>query len=121
MLKLILDRTGPIGGNWVFMVKNQALIGEFIRSQGIKPVKIGPDVAPEKLTKKIPVDLGIYGGIRVAHLHFKDRIYLLNEEQWAKFSGGVIIDARTRLAKVKEVSFEEGMLLGSVAQALAKE
>jgi hypothetical protein len=64
------------------------------------------------------IDLGIRGGIRAAHLHFDDKIYMLDAEQWTKFSGSIIADSTAKLANVKKVSFEQAVLLGSVAQTL---
>ena len=65
------------------------------------------------------VDLGIRGGMKIAHLHYGNRIYLLDERQWAKFSGRIVANARAQMAKVNEVSFDQAVMLGSVAQELA--
>jgi hypothetical protein len=115
MATQMIDWFSPIGGNWAYFVKNQRRIGEFIKANAIKPTTIGPVAAREALSEKALIDLGIRGGIRVAHLHFDDRIYMLNEEQWAKFSGSIIADAKAKLEKAKTVGFEEGMMLGQFA------
>jgi len=110
------DWTSPIGGKWAYMVKNRRLIGEFIQANAINPAVIAPIAAVAAPAKKTVMDLSIRGGIRAAHLHFNQRIYMLSAEQWAKFSGDIIADCKAKLAKVKEVSFEEGMLLGNIGQ-----
>jgi hypothetical protein len=120
MAKQSMDWTSPIGGNWAYMIQNRQLIGEFIRINELKPVTIGAMSTRAAPTASALLDLGIRGGIRVPHLHFSSKIYMLNDAQWAKFSGGIIADCKAKLAKVKEVSFEEGMLLGNVAQTLTK-
>ena len=112
------DWTSPIGGKWAYMVKNRRLIGEFIQANAIKPAVIAPIATGAAPGRKALLDLGIRGGIRAAHLHFSGKIYMLNAEQWAKFSGAIIADCKAKLAKVKEVSFEEGMLLGNLGQTL---
>ena len=122
---------GGSGGNWAYFAKNPKLIGEFIRTNALNPVTIGAVVAhgapaakaaaPVALAASALHDLGIKGGIRVSHLHFEDKIYLLNAEQWAKFSGSVVAEAKAKLEKAKVVSFEQVLLLGSVAQTMAKE
>ncbi len=104
----------PIGGNLVYWAKNAKPIDEFIKANGIPAATIGPASRREEVPAKALVDLGIKGGIKVTHLHFNDRIYLLNDEQWTKFSTGIIASAKTRLAKVNAISFEEGMALGSI-------
>jgi hypothetical protein len=115
------DWVSPIGGNWAYWAKNVKLIGEFIRVNAIKPAAIRPVVAGETPSAKALIDLGIRGGIRVAHLHFHDQIYMLNDEQWAMFSANIIADVKAKLAEVKEVSFQDGILLGNLAQTLARE
>jgi|WetSurMetagenome_2_1015567.scaffolds.fasta_scaffold113452_3 hypothetical protein len=114
----VIDWHSPIGGNWAYMVKNQDAIERFIQGNKLEPVEIGPIGAKVLSPAKALIDLGIRGGIRVPHLHFKERIYMLNRDQWAKFSAKIIEDCRAKLANVKEVGFEEGILLGSVAQTL---
>jgi hypothetical protein len=105
----------PKGGNLAYWVKNAKVVGEFIRANAIPAATIGVLGAREGPAEKaLPPNLGIKGGIRVPHLHFNEQIYLLNEEQWAKFSRGIIASAKARLVQAKTVSFEEGMVLGSM-------
>jgi hypothetical protein len=115
MARRSYEWVSPIGGNWAYWAKNAKLVGEFIKANAIAAATIGPVAGRKEVAAEYLIDLGIKGGIRVAHLHFKDQIYLLNDEQWAKFSAGIIANAKTRLAKVNTVSFEEGMVLGSIA------
>ena len=112
-----IDWTGPIGGNWAYMVKNRARIGEFIKAKDIKSAVIEPRLPPGIRAK---YDLDIRGGIRAPHLHFNSKIYLLDAPQWAEFSGGIMADLKAQLKNVKEVSFEAGMVLGNVAEMLPK-
>jgi hypothetical protein len=111
---------GGNGGDWIYFTKNRRLIGDFIRSNQIKPVTIAPVSSRAGAPARALLDLGIRGGIRVPHLHFNNKIYLLDNKQWSQFSKGIIADSKARLANVKEVGFEEGMLLGSVAQTFGK-
>jgi hypothetical protein len=62
----------------------------------------------------VPTELGIAGGIRVPHLHVEDETYILTDKQWSEFSKSIVADAKLKLAKVNEVSFEEGIVLGSL-------
>jgi hypothetical protein len=118
MATLLLGKTldeliGPRGGNWAFFAKNAKQIGEFIQVNNLRPATIGNISAPGVQAERI-MDLGIRGGIRVAHLHFENRIYLLDNKQWAKFSDSIIADCKSKLANAKAVTFDEGMLLGSL-------
>ena len=127
-----VDWISPIGGNLAYFAKNVTLIGDFIRSLQITPSQVTINagmletpkttvahVAPEvALTSKAVIDLGIRGGIRVAHLHFNDKIYLLNEKQWAEFSHGVIADCKAKLEIVGQIDFQEAIVLANVAQGL---
>ncbi len=47
------------------------------------------------------------GGLRLAHLHFKDEIFLLNDEQWKRFSSTVIKCFKEKLSRVKTISFDQ--------------
>ena len=109
------------GGNWAYWLRDAELIGKFIQANALKPAAIGQVTAGVAPTAKTLIDLNIRGGIRGPHLHFDNRIYMLNSAQWAKFSGAIIADCKAKLASVKKVSFEEGMLLGSAVQSLASE
>lgn len=104
---------GGNGGNWAFFSKAKDLIGKFIQEKQI--------TAMQPATIKSFTDFGIRGGNK-AHLHYDGKIYPLDNKQWADFSHQIIEDVKTKLGKVKEVGFEEGMLLGSMSQqTLGKE
>ena len=68
---------------------------------------IGPISAGRARSAKALIDLGIRGGIRVHHLHFNDKIYLLDSEQWSKLSKGIIADCKAKLAKVKKSALKK--------------
>jgi hypothetical protein len=110
--------TSPIGGNWAYWTKAAKSIGEFVRSNKLAPIAIAPVFAATATSTKRVIDLGIRGGMKAAHLHFNNRIYLLDAEQWAKFSGSIIEQSKAKLEKTGKVSFEQALLMGSVAQTL---
>jgi hypothetical protein len=119
------DWTSPIGGKWEYWTRNQKMIGEFIRTHEIRVAEIGMISAAAPVAKAAPaakahIDLGIRGGMRVPHLHFDNKIYVLNSDQWAKFSEHIVADCKAKLANVKEVPFEAGILLGSAIQAMGR-
>jgi hypothetical protein len=113
------DWVGPPGGRKAFWANIAKSSEVFIRANDLKPARIGQSSAAAAKSVKAFIDLGIRGGIRVPHLHFDSKIYLLNNEQWAKFSGSIIADAKAKLAKVKEVSLQQAVALGSLTQELA--
>ena len=45
---------------------------------------------------------------------------MLDAAQWAKFSAGVITETRAALAKVREVGFEQAVVLGSMTPTLGR-
>lgn len=49
----------------------------------------------------------IRGGIRIAHLHFRNEIYLLDAAQWRAFSGKVLAEFSAKLSKASAVSFDQ--------------
>ena len=57
---------------------------------------------------------GSHGGIRALHLHFNNQIYILTDKQWAEISQKILADVKAKLSNVKEISFEEGVILASM-------
>jgi len=117
MAKLVKDMNeilGGNGGNWAYFAKNKLAIGDFIRVNKLAPAKVATVVATEAAAAQTLFDLGIRGGIRVPHLHFDDNIYLLDGKQWTALSKQIVADFNTKLSKVKEVSFDDAMLIGSM-------
>lgn len=47
------------------------------------------------------------GGLRIPHLHFKNDVYLLTEEQWREFSSTVLKDLRAKLGKTRTITFDQ--------------
>jgi hypothetical protein len=74
--------------------------------------------AATKAQLAIPHRIPFPGGLRVAHLHFKDDIYLLNDEHWKAFSGQVMKEFKSRLAKVNAVSFDEVLAISHAVDPL---
>ncbi len=119
MAKLSSDFwTSPIGGNWAYWSTAVRQIAEFIKVNRLTPSVIGPIAAKTKAKKGKFIDLGIRGGIRAAHLHFDNKIFLLDEEQWGKFSDRVIADSKAMLQNVKKVGFEQTMALANAVQGM---
>jgi hypothetical protein len=92
-------------------IKNIERIQELITKFNLKPL-------PEEYSKIMELPIieerrptirrpPIPGGIKIAHVHFKDDVYLLNEEQWREFTGSVIKDFQAKLSKVKIVTIAQ--------------
>jgi len=92
-------------------IKNIDRIGEIIKKNNLKalPEEYSRTIEPIPLeTPKIPFKRPpIPGGIRLAHVHFKDEIYILNDEQWKDFTTSVIKDFQARLARAKTVDLQK--------------
>ena len=93
---------------WVISEKQ---IGKFIEANKLKAVDrrimgVSKDMPAERM---IDIDylIGIRGGRRVAHLHYKGDLYLLSSAQWREFSGKVVKDMSKRLAEAKQVNLTE--------------
>lgn len=110
-----------------FWLKNLKIIEDTIRVQKLKALPseslmteslFAPMVGEqEKAVSKINLH-PFPGGIRLPHLHFKRDVYLLNEEQWTAFSGKIIKDFQTKLAKVNTVNFEQAMEISEAIDSL---
>jgi hypothetical protein len=114
-----------VGGMKDFWIINSSLIEQTIKEQGLKPLPPEAPVAREMPLvpmeeKAAPIIWHgpIYGGMRIAHLHFKGQIYPLNEDQWRKFSATVIKGFQAKLARANNVSFEHVMEISDAVDRL---
>lgn len=123
-----------------FWLVNEGLVAQFIRTNKLKPVSqeslltnVGVTGAIAKTSRKrtpamdridlertIDIDhiINIYGGKRVPHLHYRGKIYLLNQRQWERFSSKIIKEFTAKLAKAKTVNFEHFMEMTDVMNLL---
>jgi hypothetical protein len=120
------------GGMKDFWISNHKVVEQFITSQKLQPateyligrkklLKNSKNLSKKmvkKIKKRMTFDPSIYGGIRVAHLHFKDGIYILNENQWKEFSNQIMENYRSKLAKVNTISFDNLMDLSDSIEQL---
>jgi hypothetical protein len=90
------------GGKWMLWKDAVRIIDRFIKAEKLKPVRIGL----WRENKRIPLQRP-FPGIPVPHVHYGGRIYEVNATQWRKFSGMVMKDLATKLAKVKTVGMDE--------------
>jgi len=98
-------------------------IGKLIKEWGLKPLpektfqaaELRMAAGPKTLPKLPPMP----GGIKIAHLHFDGDVFMLNDEQWQKFAGGVIVEGmKAKLNKTRSISFEQAMELSTVVDSL---
>jgi hypothetical protein len=94
-----------------FWVVRELEVGRFIKENNISAVSrrslgVPKEVSPERMVD-IDYIMGIQGGRRVPHLHYKGDLYLLKAKQWREFSGAVVKDLSKRLAKSRQVNFTE--------------
>ena len=111
----------PNGGWLDYWVKNAASIKKFIAENRLQPLAVSAPLAAGVKATGISrvIDLGIYGGIKVAHLHLGNDVYLLTEKQWAAFSSNILAQARSVLATAQTVGFDAGLELGTAVQGVA--
>jgi hypothetical protein len=50
-----------------------------------------------------------YGGMKIAHLHYQDQVYMLNNEQWRSFSKNLLESFSKNLEQANAVSFENAL------------
>jgi hypothetical protein len=109
------------------------IVEGFIKEQKLKPVDskflvtklevlAGPSAQATATAtataraKLNPID--IRGGIRIAHLHFQNEVYLLDAAQWRAFSGKVMEQFSAKLSKASTVSFDQLLDLSDAVDSL---
>jgi hypothetical protein len=99
-----------------FWIRREGMVGEFVQKNRLKPIDTSPyeiealagAVEAREEKAALPVRRPPFpGGMRVPHLHFKGGVYVLNEQQWHAFSGGVVKDLNEKLAKAAALSFDQ--------------
>ena len=114
-----------------FWLKHSQVVQEFIKQAALKPVdqkflvtklevmvpQAPQAVATATVRGKI-TSPDIRGGIRLAHLHFRDDVYILNDEQWGAFSKRIVEDFSAKLAKASTVSFDQLLDLSEAVDTL---
>ena len=95
---------------------------------GYRPGFLSKDILAETIqglsAEKMELPAGlkpgnIRGGIKVAHVHVGDNLYMLNDEQWKKLSAQIVQRSQEKLAKVqKPVSFEQAAALANAVEQL---
>ena len=110
------------------------IVEKFITEQKLKPVdqkflvtklevlagQPAQAIATATATAKArlnPID--IRGGIRIAHLHFRNDVYLLDAAQWKAFSGKVLGEFSAKLSKASTVSFDQLLDLSDAVDTIA--
>jgi len=92
-------------------IQHLDLVREFVAEKNLKPLpsEVVPYNLPmgERVTERKWWPVPFPGGMRIAHLHLGDDIYVLGREQWGEFSNRVLDDFRTKLDAVRSVKFEE--------------
>lgn len=94
-----------------FWASRERMIGEFIQANKIQPhsmenYRLEATVEAEKAAlafKRPPFP----GGLKVPHLHFNGEVYMLTARQWGEFSTQVVKDLGAKLAKAKEITFDQ--------------
>lgn len=112
-MPVVFERKWIYGGPRDIWVKNEKMLGELIAKW-----KLQPYAAQAGKNKAFMYDPGIRGGIRMAHLHAKGNIYLVDEKQWKDFSGRVIRDFQAKLEKAQSVSFEQLMDISEAVEGV---
>jgi len=128
-----LSRAGPFyvrprwvfGGPRDFWILNREFVGELIARFKLQPIereyliaddpipsfdRVGEPEAAVAFLRPRPFP----GGLRIAHLHWRDEVYQLDQEQWKEFSGTIIEGFQERLRQAGSVSFDQLMALGEV-------
>jgi hypothetical protein len=96
------------GGKEDFWLAYSDQVAQFAREEKLMPVATISASGKQLRSTEMVGDIEeIYGGMRVPHLHYQGKVFVLNAEQWNRFSGEIIKDFSKKLAKSKTVSFEQ--------------
>lgn len=109
-----------------FWVINHELVEELVRKHQLKaiPAEVLPqEPAPFQVETKAELVLRprpFPGGMRAAHVHLRNELFLMQEEQWQAFAGGVIRDFQKKLEGAKVVGVEQLLELSNAVDGLTQ-
>jgi len=131
-------RNGQIAPWWLrgipadLWLQHGHIVESFIKEQKLKPVdpkflvtKLevlagSPRQSLQPRQPQKPVESNRHpGGIRIAHLHFRNDVYLLDAAQWKAFSGKVLEQFSAKLSKASTVSFDQLLDLSDAVDSIA--
>ena len=106
-----------------FWMVHEKYVGTFIDKYNLKPVsKLTVAPVHKEMVAKAAINIediiGIYGGKRGPHLHYRGNIYLLNSNQWRKFSAPILRNFSKKLAEAATVNFEQLIDLADTMNAM---
>jgi hypothetical protein len=111
------------GGRREFWAVFENQVGDFIKNSKIPALSkeaqmnlaMGSFLAPADIAAapKAPtanilsavIPIWWHGGMISPHLHFKGNVYVLNTEQWVRFSAPILENLKAKLNSAKTVSF----------------
>ncbi len=113
------------GGKIAFWAKNAKVVNKYITAHKLEEItnhhlSTGRVLKEANLSKKTPElrkELK-NGGMRVPHLHYDGKIFLLDELQWKDFSKTIINDFRLKLEKANSINYEQLMELSGAMESI---
>lgn len=118
-----------------FWLTNAGIIKDVIKEYRLKPVaaeslhhefmygmnRFEFDAEAEPMMareEKFKLPFPFPGGIRVAHLHYKGDLFMLDEKQWGSFSQKIKEGLQEKLSNANTVNFEQVVILSEAIDAL---
>jgi len=132
-----LRRQSIYGGRRDFWVVNSNWLNKFIKENKLKPIPMEELVGGGKRKEvneteyvmakspwpwpypyPFPWPIPYPGGIKIAHLHYKNDIFYLNDAQWKDFSKHALRNMQNKLNKARAVSYDQLMDLSDAIDVL---
>ena len=118
---------GIDGGKLIMWMSHHMIIAKFIEKHNLVAIhqehmpRVPIQESAEKSDTSAELQFKPYpfpGGIRIAHLHFKGELYLLNRKQWQEFAGDTIVGFKEKLERANNVTFDQLMELSEAVSTL---
>ncbi len=113
------------GGKIAFWAKNAKVVSKYINAHKLEELSnhhlsTGIVLKEANLSKKVQENRKELknGGMRVPHLHYDGKIFLLDELQWKEFSKTIIGEFQQKLAKANSINYEQLMELSGAMESI---
>lgn len=114
-----------VGPNNPMFLRNQSIIKEAIKSMKLSPEKEMPSNKKSRLSDLAGLPDYFekpwwkYGGIKVAHLHCDDKVYILDDAQWRQFSKLVLASFKNKIENASSISFSSALKISNSLEGIS--
>ena len=103
-----------------FWLSHAEMVGKFIDEHDLQPANMHMKQVTAQAKRAIDINdlINPWGGRKLAHLHYRGELYVLNEKQWQEFTTNITREFSSKLAKAGTISFDQFIKLSDAMEPI---